>query len=87
MNLNRRRAFLKSALHSITGYGFCTIFNSITKTGTCNNGAGGPMERHVNLEIRLTNPQGKVKNHRNRFPAARQAISLCLALQPNGGFQ
>ena len=61
MNLNRGRVFLKSALHSITGYGFCIIFNSITKTEACNNGAGGSTERHVNLEIRLTAPQGKVK--------------------------
>ena len=47
--------------HSITGYAFYVIFNSITKTEACNNGAGGSTERHVNLEIRLTVPQGKVK--------------------------
>jgi hypothetical protein len=68
VNLNRGRAFLKSEetpkqkpLHSITGYGFCIIFDSITKTGACNNGAGGSTERRVNLEVRLTTPQGKVK--------------------------
>ncbi len=70
MGLNGGRVFLKSALHFITGYGFCIILE-LTE-----------FSRIFNFTLR----KSAVNLNRNRFPTVRQAISLLLILQPNGGF-